>query len=106
MPNIIKSVFRIFGKVIFIALLAVVVIFCINNTDNVVLTLKPLPFEVETRLCLIVILSLVVGVLLGMGASSISLLKEKFKNFLSGWKIKSLQRKVEKGKAKIEKLSK
>lgn len=103
MISIIKSIFRIISRVIFLALLAVVVVFCINNTETVVLSLKPLPFEVETSVCLVIILSLLFGMLLGMAFSSVVLVKEKFKNLINGWRIKFLQHKVNKHKAKASK---
>lgn len=102
MTSIVKSIFRITGKVIFLILLVIVVVFCINNTEVVVLSLKPLPFEVETGLCVVIILSLLIGMLIGLCFSSFALIKEKFKNFIGNWKIKSLQRKVEKYKAKAK----
>jgi uncharacterized membrane protein YciS (DUF1049 family) len=94
--RIIKLLFGIIGKIIFIALLAVIVVFCINNNGTITLSLHPLPFEMEISTCLAIILSLALGVFIGVSLSSFSLIKEKFRNLLGGWKIKSLQRRVDK----------
>ena len=96
--GIIKSIFGIIGKIIFVAVFILMVIFCINNTATVVLSLSPLPFEMETRLCVVIILSLVIGILIGLCFSSMALIKAKFRNFINGWKIKWLTRKVNKAK--------
>ncbi len=92
--RIIKSLFRIINKFIFILVVALIMVFCLNNHQNVTISLAPLPFEVEAKLFLIILLCFFGGILIGFLCSSLALTKEKFKNFISGWKIKFLQMRV------------
>lgn len=94
--NPIKTLFRIANKVIFIAIVAIIIVFCFNNRQIVEISLSPLPFTIETRLFLVVLLCIFGGILIGFLSSSVALLKEKFKNFIGRWKIKFLERKVKK----------
>ena len=91
-----RKVFRIIDKIIFILITAIIVVFCLNNNQIAQISLYPLPFEVETRLFIIVLMSIFGGVLIGFACSSISLTKERLKNFVGRYKIKFLQRKVDK----------
>jgi len=101
--KLIKSLFRIVNKFIFIVTVAIIMVFCLNNHQNVTISLEPLPFEVETRLFLIILLCFFGGVLTGFLCSSVALTKEKFKNFISGWKIKFLQMRVSRHKNQSKK---
>jgi len=91
-----QKIFRIIDKIIFILIVAIIVVFCLSNNQISQISLYPLPFEVETRLFIVVLMSIFGGILIGFTCSSISLTKERFKNFVSGWRIKFLQRKVDK----------
>jgi uncharacterized integral membrane protein len=98
-----RAILRIINKVIFILVLAVIVVFCINNNQVLQISFAPLPFEVETRLFIIILLSIFGGVFIGFACSSITLVKERFKNFINRWKIKLLQKKINKINLKAEK---
>lgn len=98
-----KLILRIVSKITFILVLALIIVFCINNNVGVKISLIPFPFEIETKLFILVLLCFFGGILVGFTLSSISLFKEKFKNFVNRWQIKLLQRKVEKAELKIEK---
>jgi hypothetical protein len=91
-----KFILRIISKTIFILVLALIVVFCLSNNQIVNISLKPLPFEVESQLFLVILICLFGGIFIGFILSSIALTKEKFKNFISRLKIKFLQRKVNK----------
>jgi len=92
--RIIKSLFRIINKFIFILVVALIMVFCLNNHQDVTISLAPLPFEVEAKLFLIILFCFFGGILIGFLCSSLALTKEKFKNFIGGWKIKFLQMQV------------
>ncbi len=96
MKNLIKAIFRIANKTIFIAVVAIIVVFCLDNHQAITISLRPLPFEIETRLFLVILFCFFGGILVGFLCSSVALTKAKFKNFINGWKIKLLKRKVEK----------
>lgn len=96
MTNFIKSIIRIFNKFIFIAIVAIIMVFCLNNHQEVEISLSPLPFLVEARLFLIIIFCFFGGVLIGFFGASITITKEKFRNFVNGYKIKFLRRKIDK----------
>ena len=98
MKNFIKKIFSIINKTIFILVVAIIMVFCLNNNQIVKTSLSPLPFEIETRLFIVILLCFFGGILVGFLCSSVSLTKERFKNFVSGWKIKLLKKKVEKNK--------
>ncbi|MFT6107086.1 MAG: hypothetical protein ACJATL_001330 [Rickettsiales bacterium] len=66
------------------------------------MSLNPLPFEVETRLFLLILFCFFGGVFIGFLSCSVSLTKEKLKNMVSGWKIGFLKRKVSKSEKKKE----
>ncbi len=102
----IKSVLRIASKVIFILMVAIIVFFCINNHQVVNVSLSPLPYEIETRLFLMILFCLFGGILIGYICCSFKLTKEKFKNFLNGWKIDSLEKKVAATTMKLEEKNK
>lgn len=85
-----KFIGRIISKIIFVVLSTILVIFFLNNTQIVTLSLSPLPFTVEVRLFLAIIIALMTGILLGSGVSSIKLFREKIKNFFHQRKIKKL----------------
>jgi uncharacterized integral membrane protein len=100
MPNFIKSIFRIFSKVVFITIVAIIVVFCLNNHQEVEISLSPFPFLIEARLFLIIIFCFFGGVLIGFFGASITITKEKFRNFVNSYKIKFLKRKIDKIDAK------
>ncbi|MFT6077935.1 MAG: putative membrane protein [Myxococcota bacterium] len=103
MSKFFNLIFRIANKIFFIAIVAIIVAFAFNNRQNVVISLSPLPFEVETRLFLLILFCFFGGVLAGFLSCSVSLTKEKFRNMIGGWKIGFLKRKVEKQELKAKK---
>ncbi len=98
-----RLILRIISKAIFIIVLALIVVFSINNNQIIEISLDPLPFEIEARLFIIILLAVFGGILIGFVCSSVALTKERFKNFINRWKIKILQRKVDKRKVNKKK---
>ena len=56
MKNFIKKIFSIINKTIFILVVAIIMVFCLNNNQIVKTSLSPLPFEIETRLFIVILL--------------------------------------------------
>jgi len=97
-----QKIFRIIDKIIFILIVAIIVVFCLGNNQIAQISLYPLPFEIETRLFIIVLMSIFSGILIGFACSAIALTKERFKNFICRWRVKFLQKKVYKIKNSTE----
>lgn len=57
---------KLFHWLVTAPLAFVIVIFAVSNRARVTVTLWPFPFEIETRLFLVILLSLAVGLLVGM----------------------------------------
>ncbi|MCE3255669.1 MAG: hypothetical protein K0R25_1163 [Rickettsiaceae bacterium] len=94
MKNFLRKIFGIISKIIFVLIVAIIMIFCVNNVQTIKISLEPLPFEIETRLFLLVLICFFGGVFLGFLSCSFSLTKEKCKHFISKWKIGTLKKKV------------
>ena len=90
------KLFRIIDRIIFILITAIIVVFCLNNNQITQISLYPLPFEVQTRLFIIVLLAMSIGAMIGFCCSFASLTKERLKNFANKWRIKNLRQKVDK----------
>ena len=101
--NFFKRILGIFGKVIFLIIVGILVVFAINNQQVVNISLSPFPFEIETRLFLVIVLCFFSGILIGALSSSLSLGKEKIRNFGQSWKIKFLEKKVHKDAKSLNK---
>ena len=91
-----RFIIKIIDRILFILALIAIMIFCLNNNQVIQVVLYPLPFEIESRLFIIVLVATFSGMLIGYTFASISLIKEKFKNYINGWKIKFLRKKVKK----------
>jgi len=74
--------------------LIIVVTFCLNNNNKVVLSLNPLPYEIEIKLFLLIALSVLIGLIGGFLLLSKSLLYSKIKNFINDKKVKKLQKEM------------
>ncbi|HYL32655.1 MAG TPA: lipopolysaccharide assembly protein LapA domain-containing protein [Stellaceae bacterium] len=57
---------KLFHWLVTAPLALVLVVFAVSNRARVTLTLWPFPFEIETRLFLVILLSLLAGLLIGM----------------------------------------
>lgn len=94
--NFIKSIFRIIRTVILSLLLVCIVIFMVNNRDVVTIHLHPLPFDVETRIFVVMIVVFLLGLLFGILACSQSLIKRIFANLNDRRKLRKLEKHVAK----------
>jgi uncharacterized integral membrane protein len=92
----IKSLFRIIKLVIFLILLTCLVIFMVNNRQTVTIELFPLPFEIETKVFLVMILTFLLGTLFGFLLYSQSLIIKTISNIKDRRRIKKLEKKSQK----------
>ncbi len=94
--NFIKSILRIIRTVILSLLLVCIVIFMVNNRDTVTIHLHPLPFDVETRIFVVMIIVFLLGLLFGILSCSQSLIKRIFTNLNDRRKLRKLEKQVAK----------
>ena len=80
--NFIKSIFKYIKLIILTILLAIIVIFCLNNNYQVALSLNPLPYEIEIKLFLLIIIFFLIGVVVGFLALSGKLMGSRISNFI------------------------
>jgi uncharacterized membrane protein YciS (DUF1049 family) len=99
----IRAILNIANKIIFIAILAIVVVFCLNNHQPITLSLDPLPFEVETKIFIALLLTFFAGFFIGLFSCCIKISKEKLKNLGGNLKIKFLQSKIDRDAKKSDK---
>lgn len=94
--NLIRSILRIIRSVILSLFLICLVVFMVNNRDDITIHLYPLPFEVETKVFLMMILFFIFGMLFGLLACSQNIIKRIFTSYQDHRKIKKLEKQVEK----------
>lgn len=94
--NLIKSILRIIRSLILAIFLICLVIFMVNNRDVVTIHLYPLPFEIETRIFLVMISVFVLGMIFGLLACSQNLIKRAIERFKDRNKIKKLEKQISK----------
>ena len=94
--NLLKSILRIVKSIVLILLMTVIIAFCLNNNQSVIITLSPIPFEIEAKLFLLIMIVFLVGFSLGIIVSSISLIKIKIYSFFANHRAQRLQTKLEK----------
>jgi uncharacterized integral membrane protein len=92
--NFIKSIFRIIKTVILSLILICLVIFMVDNRDNLTIHLYPLPFEIETKAFLVMIVFFILGMIFGCLLFSKKLLSHTFEGWKDKYKIKKLEKKV------------
>lgn len=79
-------------QIVVIFLLVVAVIFIANNYENVKISLYPLPFMLETKLFMIIIIFFLLGLFFGFAICSKAIVKKSLENFFNLRKIKKLQK--------------
>ncbi|MDA0902383.1 MAG: lipopolysaccharide assembly protein LapA domain-containing protein [Proteobacteria bacterium] len=90
--KLIKSTFKYIRIITLALLLTIVVTFCINNDSLVILSLNPLPFEIQTKLFLLLILFFLIGVVVGFLTLSKRLVSSKMHSMISDRKLAKLEK--------------
>ncbi len=96
MLNFLKSTIRTIKTIILSLILICLIIFMVNNREDVTLHLFPLPFEIQTRVFMVMIFFFLFGMFFGMLACSKSLLTRIFTGFKDKQKIKKLEKEITK----------
>lgn len=96
MLNFLKLIFR-FAKTFILSLLLIcLVIFMVNNRDAITIHTHPLPFEIETRVFVLMIFFFLFGMLFGFLAFSKNMIQKSISNFKDRLKIRKLEKQVAK----------
>jgi hypothetical protein len=92
--QIIKTIFNVIKSLILLFILICFVAFMVNNRDAITLSLAPLPFKIETRVFMILIIFFVSGALFSFAILSHDLLLKSLTNMRNNFKIKKLEKEV------------
>lgn len=92
--NFIKSFFHFLRLIILTLLLIALVIFMIGNRGAVQVALYPAPFEIETKMFVVMISFFLVGLFFGILLCSKNIVKRMVENFKSRRKIKRLEKQI------------
>jgi hypothetical protein len=77
----IKNIFHIIKSIILLAFLACLVVFMVNNREAVVLHLAPMPFNIETRMFVVLLAIFLIGMLFGLLILSYARVGNSIRNF-------------------------
>lgn len=75
------------------------VIFMVNNRDTVTISTHPLPFEIETKVFLVMLFFFLFGMLFGFLAFSKNMIQSWLTNFRNRLKIRKLEKQIAKKSA-------
>ncbi len=94
MLNILKSIFKILKSIILSLILVCLVVFMVNNRETASVHLYPLPFEIETKVFLVMLTFFVLGMVFGILSCSQTLIGKMIENFNDRRRIKHLEKQV------------
>ncbi|HVA35429.1 MAG TPA: lipopolysaccharide assembly protein LapA domain-containing protein [Stellaceae bacterium] len=86
---------KLFHWLVTAPLALILVIFAVSNRARVTVTLWPFPFEIETRLFLVILLSLLIGLLLGLLLAWLASGATRRESRARAKRISALEREVE-----------
>jgi len=89
--NFIRSIFKISRSIILAAALICMVVFMVDNREVVVINMQPLPFEIQTRVFVLMIFCFIVGLVFGLIICSPVILRNFFGKIANRHKIKKLE---------------
>lgn len=92
--QIIKSIIGIIKSLAISLFLVFLVTFMVNNREVVKLSLKPMPFNIETRMFVILVIFFILGIFFGFAILSKNLLSKSLMNFNNNLKLKKLEKKI------------
>lgn len=93
--NFIRSILRIIRSVILSLLLIGLVVFMVDNRELITISANPLPFEIQTRVFVVMVSCFILGLVFGVIACSPSITHNFFKHIVDRSKIKKLEKKVD-----------
>lgn len=89
--SFIKSILKISRSIILGSALICMVVFMVDNREAVVINMQPLPFEIQTRVFVLIIFCFVVGLIFGLILCSPAIIRNFFGKISSRRKIKKLE---------------
>ncbi len=92
--SLLKSILRILKKTFSYLLLVAVIVFMVNNREIVTLQLYPFPFELETRLFLVIIFFFLFGLIFGLIFCSQNIVGRIIESLKDKYRIKKLENQV------------
>lgn len=92
--NFFKSILRILRSLIFSLLLIFMVVFMVDNREIITINTQPLPFEIETRVFVMMLSCFALGVIFGVLICSPRIVKSFFVKIADRQKIKKLERQL------------
>lgn len=94
--SFIKSILRVLRSVILALLLVCLVVFMVDNRDMLTISMHPLPFEIQTRVFMVMIVCFIVGLIFGIIACSPTIVQNFFIRLGDRYKIKKLEKQIQK----------
>ena len=70
-----NAILKFIKLIILIGFLTLIIFFCVANNTEILLSLFPLPFEIETRLFIVAAFFLIVGLIIGRSFSLAGFIK-------------------------------
>ncbi len=92
--SLIRSILRTLRSVTLSLLLICLVIFMVDNRDPITINTNPLPFEIQTRVFVVMISCFVFGLVFGILTCSPTIVQNFFKRLGDRNKIKKLEKQV------------
>lgn len=92
--NFIKSILHLIRYAILTTFLLTLVIFMVSNRGIATIKLYPLPFEIETRIFIVMLAFFLLGLIFGILLCSKNIMQRIFENFKSRRKIKKLEQQI------------
>lgn len=92
--NLLKSLLLLIRSIILALILVALVIFLTNNRDTILIYLHPLPFEIETKVFVVMLSFFILGMLFGILSCSQTIIKTNLINFMNRRKIKKLEKEI------------
>ena len=92
--SFIKSLFRFLRSITLSALLICMVVFMVDNRDVITINMQPLPFEIKTRVFVLMISCFSLGLFFGALVCSPSIIKNFFRKISDRQKIKKLEKQL------------
>lgn len=92
--SFLKSLFRILRSLILAIALICMVVFMVDNRDVITINMQPLPFEIQTRVFVIMISCFAFGLICGVLACSPTMIQSFFGKISDRHKIKKLEKQL------------
>lgn len=90
--SFLKNILRFLRSVATSLALICMVVFMVDNRDVVTINTQPLPFEIQTRVFVLILFCFVLGFFCGIISCSPAIIQNLFRKISDGKKIKKLEK--------------